>query len=84
MRQRFTWLGTRRVWADPTARTDANNGEEVKTMANKDMRARLKQRLREAPLDTPAVEAVQPEIRTAAQYLLPSMRTGLRLDEPVE
>jgi hypothetical protein len=53
-------------------------------MEKDDMRSRLKMRLSQAPLDEPAFEAVQPEIRTAAQYLLPSMRTGLRLDESGE
>lgn len=49
------------------------------------MLGRLKDRLRAAPLDTPAVETVQPEIRTASQYaMLPSMRAGFRLDDTGE
>ncbi|MGW0811308.1 hypothetical protein [Nonomuraea sp. NPDC002799] len=50
-------------------------------MENSNMIALLKQKLHAAPFDEPAVEAVQPEIRTAAQYMLPSMRSGFRLDE---
>ena len=48
------------------------------------MRSRLKKALRSVPVDDPAVETVQPEIRTAAQYQLPSMRDGFRFDEPSE
>ncbi|MEU0037577.1 hypothetical protein [Streptomyces sp. NPDC006333] len=53
-------------------------------MENNDMRSRLKDALRGVPVDAPAVETVQPEIRTAAQYHLPSMREGFRFDEPSE
>lgn len=54
-------------------------------MTEGNMLRRLKSRLRHAPLDTPAVETIQPEIRTASQYvMLPSMRAGFRLDEDEE
>ncbi|MEU4221376.1 hypothetical protein [Actinoplanes sp. NPDC026623] len=59
--------------------------EGVNTMDKKELRDRLKLKLAESPLDEPAVETVQPEIRTASQYaMLPSMRAGFRLDEPEE
>lgn len=44
--------------------------------------ARLKRQLRETKFDAPAVETVQPEIRTAAQYAAKaSMRSGFLLDD---
>lgn len=44
---------------------------------------RLKGKLRDTPLGEPAVETIQPEIRSVSQYaMLPSMRAGFRLDEP--
>ncbi|MCZ4519388.1 hypothetical protein O4220_12765 [Rhodococcus ruber] len=43
---------------------------------------RLKGKLRETPLGDPAVETIQPEIRSVSQYaMLPSMRAGFRLDD---
>jgi len=53
-------------------------------MEKNDMRSQLKDALRGVPVDAPAVETVEPEIRTAAQYQLPSMRDGFRFDEANE
>lgn len=51
-------------------------------MTRDELLARLKNRLRETSFEAPAVETVQPEIRSAAQYaLLPSMRAGFRIDD---
>jgi len=47
------------------------------------MLQRLKGKLRETPLGAPAVETIQPEIRSVAQYAaMSSMRAGFLVDEP--
>lgn len=41
----------------------------------------LKEKLSHIPLSAPAVETVQPEIRTGTQYaMLPSMSAGIQLE----
>jgi len=47
-----------------------------------EMLQRLKGKLRATPLSTPAVEMIQPEIRSVAQYAaMSSMRAGFLVDE---
>ncbi|MEY9990306.1 hypothetical protein ABIE67_002338 [Streptomyces sp. V4I8] len=54
-------------------------------MEREELLGRLKSRLRETSFDAPAVETVQPEIRSAAQYaLMPSMRAGFRIDDEAD
>jgi hypothetical protein len=54
-------------------------------MERDELLGRLKGKLREVSFDDPAVETVQPEIRSAAQYaLMPSMRAGFRIDEETD
>lgn len=59
--------------------------EEVIVMERDELLGRLKSKLRETSFDAPAVETVQPEIRSAAQYaMMPSMRAGFRIDDEAD